>query len=392
MQLMLAYFDCFSGISGDMTVAALLDLGLEQDYLEDQLATLGLEPYTLNVWRSKRQGLAGVRFEVKVGSDQPHRRYADIRRIIEDSHIGQTAKSDALKVFELLAEAESKVHGVAKDDVHFHEVGAVDSIVDTVAVAVGIDRLGIQKVICSPLPLSRGFVKTAHGVLPTPAPATLEILKNVPVFGTEGSMELVTPTGAAIARAFTSSFDSYPSFAPIKIGYGLGKSDPKEFPNALRVVLGDEVCESALYDRVGIVECQVDDLDPRILGHLMDALLTQGALDVTFQAVQMKKNRPGTLVRALVPPDRVSEFSSTLLTHTTTLGVRVFYSHRIVLPRESEVAVTSLGKVRVKVVRLPAGPKEKRPEFDDISAISRRTGLSCREVMRIVDRELNHRQ
>jgi len=387
--MLLAYFDCFAGISGDMTLAALIDLGLDQDYLREQLGTLKLDGYSLNIRRSKRRGISGIRFDVEVAADQPHRGYRDISTLIEQSGIHETAKIRALEIFEVVAEAEARVHGTTKEEVHFHEVGAVDSIIDIVGAAIGTHHLGITEIICSPLPLSRGFVETAHGTIPTPAPATLEILEGVPVKGLECPIELVTPTGAAIARALASAFGPYPSFIPLKTGYGLGKSDPGQFPNALRVTLGRGEDRPLHRDQVGVVECQVDDLDPRVLGDLMELLFSRGALDVTFSAVQMKKNRPGTLVSAVIPPTLVREFSEILLTHTTTLGVRVSYADRIVLERRLEAVRTSLGPVRVKAVERFDGRIEKRPEFDDVQAIARRMGRPSREILLILDRELN---
>ncbi len=388
---MLAYLDCFAGISGDMTLAALLDLGLAEDYLRDQLSTVDLKGYSLNIRRSKRQGIAGVRFDVEVDSNHPHRSYREIRRTIEDSGLHDQPKRRALEIFEVIARAEAQVHGVDIDSVHFHEVGAVDSIIDVVGAAVGVHALGIDTIICSPLPMTRGFVHTAHGTLPTPAPATLEILKGVPVTGSESSIELVTPTGAAIVQALADEFGQYPRFSPLKIGYGLGKSDPREFPNALRIVLGKETEDHVRLDSVGVIECQVDDLDPRVLGHLMDLLLVRGALDVSFTPVQMKKNRPGTLITTLVPPHLRSDVAHMLLTHTTTLGVRVSASERVVLARSSETAQTSLGDVRVKVVHMPDGRHERRAEFEDVRKIAERTGQPTREILRTLDHELNSR-
>ena len=302
-----------------------------------------------------------MRFEVEAAADQPHRGYRDIRDLIEQSDIHETAKIRALEIFEVLAQAEAHVHGTIKEEVHFHEVGAVDSIIDIVGAAIGTHRLGIDKIICSPLPFSRGFVETAHGTIPTPAPATLEILNGVPVKGIECPIELVTPTGAAIVRALAAGFGPYPSFVPLKTGYGLGKSDPQQFPNALRVTLGREEDHPLNCDRVAVVECQVDDLDPRVLGDLMELLLSYGALDVTFTAVQMKKNRPGTLIGAVIPPTMIRGISEMLLTHTTTLGVRVSYTERIVLERKSETVRTSLGPVPRQGSRAISRPKRKTP-------------------------------
>ena len=386
---MLAYFDCFSGISGDMTLAAMIDAGLDPAFLQDQLSLLGLDGWSLNVRRSSRRSLSGIRFEVEVSQDQPHRNYRDIRNLITKSGIQERSKKLALDIFDVLAEAEAHVHGVEKDHVHFHEIGAVDSIVDIVGAAVGFEALGIERMVCSPIPLSRGFVKTDHGVLPTPAPATMEILRNVPVKGVEASIELVTPTGAAIVKTLASEFGVYPGFVPTSVGYGLGRSDPSEFPNALRIALGKEREGTMGRDQVGLLECQVDDLDPRVLGSLMDSLLSKGALDVTFTSLHMKKNRPGTGIAVVVQPDRVEDFARDLLTQTTTLGVRVSHLGRIILPRTSETADTSLGPIRVKVVERPDGTKERRLEFDDVKAAAERLGRPPLEIARMLERELN---
>jgi hypothetical protein len=386
---MLAYFDCFSGIAGDMTLAAMIDLGLDEEFLKSRLSCLPVSGYRLNVRRSLRRGVSGVRVDVDIAHDHPHRSYADIQAIIGGSGIGDQARETALKIFDVLAEAEAKVHAVPKAHVHFHEVGAVDSIIDIVGAAIGVHSLGVERVVCSPLPLGRGFVKTAHGNLPTPAPATLEIIKGVPVVGAETSIELVTPTGAAIARTLAWEFGDYPSFVPERTGYGLGKSDPEEFPNALRIVLGAEPAMVFGREKVGVIECQVDDLDPRALGDLMDLLLVQGALDVTFTPVQMKKNRPGVLTAVLAPLPQIREFCELLMSHTTTLGVRLTVSERFVLPRRAATATTSLGEIRVKIVELPDGRIEKRPEFEDARAIGRNLGIPVRRVLEILHNEVN---
>jgi uncharacterized protein (TIGR00299 family) protein len=386
---MLAYFDCFSGISGDMTLAAMIDAGLDTDFLTNQLSMLHLDGWSLKVDRSSRHGLSGVRCDVEVTEHQPHRNYKHIRAMIGESGIQERAKNRALDIFDVIAEAEARIHGAEKDHVHFHEIGAVDSIIDIVGTAVGFEALGIERMICSPVPVNRGFVKTAHGMLPTPAPATLEILKNVPVKGVEASIELVTPTGAAIAKTLASEFGPYPSFVPQSIGYGLGRSDPHEFPNALRITIGHESEAAVGRDHVGVLECQIDDLDPRVLGAMMDLLLARGALDVTFSSVHMKKNRPGTAITVITPPNHVEDFARLLLSHTTTLGVRVSQSERILLPRTSEMVDTTLGPIRVKVIERADGMKDRRPEFDDVRAAAERLDRPVFEIMKILERELN---
>jgi pyridinium-3,5-bisthiocarboxylic acid mononucleotide nickel chelatase len=386
---MLAYFDCFSGISGDMTVAALIDAGLDPAFLKDQLSLLDVHGWSFHVRRSSRHGISGVRFEVDEGSGHHSRSYKQVRGLIENADIVDAARDKALHIFEVLAQAEARVHGVEKDDVHFHEIGAVDSIVDVVGAAVGVTALGIDRIVCAPLPFSRGFVTTAHGILPTPAPATVEILKGVPVRGVDSPIELVTPTGAGIVKALASEFGPFPPFVPLKIGYGLGRSDPVEFPNALRIVLGEETPRNLARDQVGVIQCQVDDLDPRVLGALMDLLISSGALDVTFGPVQMKKNRPGTGITVIVRPEDIPKLSQLLLDHTTTIGVRVSYSDRIVLERSAEVVSTSLGPVRVKVISRTDGVTERRVEFDDVRDIAERLKKPAREVLRLLEREVD---
>jgi len=257
-----------------------------------------------------------------------------------------------------------------------------------VGAALAIHALGITRAVFSPLPLSRGFVKTAHGTIPSPAPATVEILKGVPVTGSPAPIELVTPTGAAIAKGLACEFGPYPAFVPDRVGYGLGRSDLPDSPNALRVVTGRELLAAAATDRVGLIECQVDDLDPRVLGDLMETVMARGALDVCFAPVQMKKNRPGILIRVMAPPHRTQEFARSLLSETSAIGLRLSSCERIVLHRKSHVVNTSMGEIRVKTVEMPDGAIERRPEFDDVRAIALATGLPTRTVLRRLEAEL----
>ncbi len=384
---MLAYFDCFAGIAGDMTVAAFLDLGLDEALLRSRIASLGITPPKLSIGRSKRLGIAGVTFDVEATGPQPHRHYEDIKSIIGNAGLPAQPERIALTILDYLAEAEAQVHGVPVDQVHFHEVGAVDSIVDVIAVATGIEALQIERVISSPLPLGRGFIDSAHGRIPNPAPATVALLRGVPVYGIETSMELVTPTGAAIVRCLADDYGHVPACKPLRIGYGLGNANPKEFPNALRVILAEEQDLHMKRDRVAVLRSQVDDLDPRILGHVMDALLARGVLDVTFSAVQMKKNRPGVLITVIVPPRLVDDTTHFLLTNTTTLGVRVSYEDRTVLNRSPATRDSSFGPLQVKIVDACDGGQEIRPEFAEVLRLARQTGLSPRRILQVLERE-----
>lgn len=386
---MLAYFDCFSGIAGDMAIAAMLDIGLDLALLRETLSGLEVDRYELKAYRSSRQGISGTRFEVEPLDHGPHRRWRSIRNILESSALPESVKSRSLRIFANLAAAEARVHGVDMEDIHFHEVGAIDSIIDIVGFCVGLDALGIEEVISSPLPLNLGHTNSAHGRIPLPAPATLELLKDTPVRGAFSDIELVTPTGAAIIKTLASGFGPYPAFTPRRIGYGLGSSDPEGFPNGLRLVLGERRPGIGHRDEVVKLETNIDDLDPRILGHLMDKLLALPCLDVAFLPIHMKKNRPGTMVTVLVDPDLANDAAELILSHTTSLGVRAQVMGRFTLQRDVLFQDTSVGRIRIKSVALPDNSIEKRPEFDDLVKISDETGEPVRELLLRLERELN---
>jgi hypothetical protein len=386
---MIAYFDCFSGIAGDMIIGAMIDLGLEPDLLRDRLKGLNLEDYALEATRETRRGLSGVYFQVKVSSGHSHRTWAQIRDMIGASDLGPSVISRSIEIFSTLARAEAKVHGVEVENVHFHEVGAVDSIIDIVGVCVGLEELAIEEARSSPLPVNRGFTGSSHGALPLPAPATMELLTGIPIHGHDSSLELVTPTGAAIVKTLAREFGSYPDFTPAKVGYGLGKADPEEFPNALRISLGEADPKQIFSDEVVKLETNVDDMDPRVLGHLMERLLKIPALDVAYGPVQMKKNRPGVMIMVLVRPQDAHRASELIMEHTSSLGVRCQKMGRITLEREIITQRTSLGEIRVKCVRTPEQRIEKRPEYDDMARKSFETGIPLRELLMRLDRELN---
>lgn len=385
-----AFFDCFSGISGDMTLGALLDLGFSEDALREGLAGLALSGYEIRVSREKRKGLEGMRVEVLVEEDkQPGRDYAAIRRILAESPLPGDARQTAEAVFERLARAEAHIHGVPVDRVHFHEVGAVDSIVDIVGTALGLSALGIQTCYVSALPLGSGFVHCSHGILPVPAPATMEILKGMRVREHPAEAELTTPTGAAIASCLAGP--DHPSLPPLRlqaVGYGVGGRD-LDFPNMLRICMGEQV-GGYEEDEVQVIECQLDDLQPEIYPYLMEKLLQEGARDVTFIPVHMKKGRPGVLVQALADSDAASlHLAEVLFTETTTLGVRRSRADRIKLLRRAGVVETSLGSVAVKVVQGPCMEEpEIRPEYEACKRVASEKGVPLRrvyeEVMRVV--------
>jgi len=392
------HLDVFSGIAGNMFLGALLDLGLPRRVLEEDLAALGVE-HRLKVSRVKRGALSGRYVDVRVpiagkggrtrsaagahGASQAHGRgLRSIGRQIEKAKLVPVVRDRALEVFEALGVAEARVHGTPLEKVHFHEVGAVDAIVDIVGACIGLHRLGIQKVTASPVALGHGAVETAHGTLPLPAPATLELLKGIPTVPAGVEWETVTPTGAALVRTFVESFGPLPAMTVEAVGYGAGKDRPGPVPNLLRVVGGHG--DSLLADRVVAIETNLDDLVPEHFEYLMERLFEAGALDVGLQHLQMKKNRPGFLVRVLGrPSDRVA-LSQILFAESTAIGVRTSDWDRLVLPREQHRVETRYGRLRVKVIR--GGDRVMvSPEYDDCKRAARKHEVPLRDVVRAVE-------
>lgn len=377
------YFDCFAGIAGDMTVAALLELGLPIETLREGLAALPLSGYALESSRADRHGIAGTSFKVTLlKEDQPHRHYSGIAAMIEAAPLKPRVKELAQRIFRRLAEAEANVHGVALERVHFHEVGAVDSIVDIVGTAIGLDHLGIDRIYASALPFGRGFVHTAHGRLPVPAPATAFLMQGIPLSGDIGAGERVTPTGAAIVAALAEGFGPPPDMKPERIGYGAGEKDFPELPNLLRLVLGDAT-DTARREEVLVMETHVDDMTPELFGYLMERLLDAGALDVAFSPLQMKKNRPATRLTVVAEKGDLEQLSAIVLSESTAIGLRYYPVRRITLARSAQVRETSLGPVRVKVLE----NGRVTPEFDACRDIAVARGLPLVEVYRTVERE-----
>lgn len=359
-----------------MTLGALIDLGFPREKLSEELAKLGLENYTLEIFQGSRKGIAAVGLEVKVGPrEQHHRHFSDIRKIIENSSLNPGVKKMSLAIFQRLAEAEAKVHSQPVEEVHFHEVGAVDSIVDIVGTAIGVDFFRPGLILASELPMGRGFVRCQHGLLPLPAPATLEILKGYPTKSVAIEGELVTPTGAAIVAALNSGVSSFPAMKVEKLGYGMGKKDFPEHPNLLRLVLG-EGTGAGEGDRVTVLESNIDDMNPEFYDYLMDRLFEQGALDVSLAPLMMKKNRPGTLLRVIVEEHQADALAELILRESTTLGVRSYVVSRKKLLREVTEVETKYGKIRVKV----AGDLRFQPEYEDCRRIARQTGVPIQEV------------
>jgi uncharacterized protein (TIGR00299 family) protein len=370
------YFDCFSGVSGDMTLAALLDLGLPLEKLQEDLKKLGLTNYSLEVRPGSRSGIGALGLEVKVGShEEHHRHFSDIRELITRSSLDPGVKEMSLAIFQRLAEAEARVHRKKVEEVHFHEVGAVDSIVDIVGTAIGISFFRPDRIYASELPMGWGFVHCQHGRLPLPAPATVEVLKGYPVKNVDVEGELVTPTGAAIVATLSSKASAFPPMKVEKIGYGMGKKEFPDRPNLLRLILG-EATEAYQTDRAVVLESNIDDMNPEFYDYLMERLFQGGALDVSLSPLQMKKNRPGTLLRVIAEEKDTDALSELILRESTTLGVRSFPVSRKKLPREVREVETRYGKIRVKI----SGEVRFQPEYDDCRRIAREKGVPIQEV------------
>jgi uncharacterized protein (TIGR00299 family) protein len=383
------YFDCYAGISGDMTVAALLDLGVPLAVLEEGLGRVPLptSAYRIALDKVERRGIRAAGFRVEVGEHQPHRHYRDIAGLIEASSLTENVKQTAQKIFFRLAEAEALVHGVEIGHVHFHEVGGIDSIVDIVGTALCLDHLGVGTIHAAPLPFGSGFVETAHGRLPVPAPATAELLKGMAVHFSCGPGERVTPTGAAILAALAAGYGPRPDMNVTAVGYGAGSRDYEDMPNILRAFLG-ETADSRERDTVFVIETHIDDMNPEILGYLMERLMAHGALDVAFSPLQMKKNRPGVKLTLLSHREGLDELARLVLAETTTAGVRYYPAERLMLERRREERETSLGKVAVKVFHADGVPRRIAPEYEECRRIAARTGMPLIEVYRIIEREI----
>lgn len=385
-----------------MFMGALLDLGLSKQDLLAGLAPLGLE-FDLVVEKVKRSGFAARYVDVRVPGapvlrdreSHPHadlhahdeeghahgHRYAEIRDQLEGAAISPRARTRALAIFEALGRAEARVHGTPLEDVHFHEVGAVDAIVDVTAAALGLELLGIERVSCTPVAIGHGTIHSDHGLLPLPAPATLELLKGIPTVPAAVEWETLTPTGAAILRTVVDEFGWLPAMTVEKVGYGAGNDRPGVLPNVLRAVLGRTGTGAFTRDRIVCIETNLDDLVPEHFDHLMERLFEEGALDVSLQHLQMKKNRPGFLVRVLARPQDRDHLARLLFAESTAIGVRLAEWDRFVLERESIRIDTELGRARVKVIHGPEGRTDYSPEYDDCKRIARERGLPLREVV-----------
>ncbi|MFP5212412.1 MAG: nickel pincer cofactor biosynthesis protein LarC [Acidobacteriota bacterium] len=374
----IAYFDCFSGISGDMILGALIDSGLPAEALLDEIKKLPVEGYSFKIARERRGSIGGTRVKIEIGH-QPSRTYTDIKRMIEESTLDAPVKEKSLAVFERLAKAEASVHHMPVSEVHFHEVGALDSILDVVGAAIGLNRLGIERVYGSRVPLGGGTVKTHHGLLPVPAPATVLLLSGVPVYDNGVARELVTPTGAAILTTFAEGYGVAPEMTLEAVGYGVGSNPASDPPNLLRLMRG--TTRSAYREReLLLIEANIDDMNPEFYNYVQEELFALGVLDVGLVPVQMKKNRPGVLLRALVEPGLQGAVVDVFFRETTTLGVRIQEVRRIELPREAREIRTVYGVCRVKWVAGPDGEERMIPEYEECRRLAREHRVPLRKV------------
>ena len=371
----ICYLDAFSGISGDMTVGALLNAGADQAALVRALDSLGTGA-TFRVEKTTRRGIAASKFHVDHADAKAHRHLPHILDLIGKSSASDRAKQNTSAVFQRLGEAEAKVHNIALDKVHFHEVGAVDSICDIVGACVGFDLLGIDAIHCSPVNVGSGTAKTEHGVLPVPAPATAELLTGKPVYSRGPALELTTPTGAAIASALAVEFGSLPAMRISATGYGAGDRDFAEHANVLRVLIG-EASGAEESVTVTVLEANIDDSSPQVLGYAMERLFDAGALDVTLEQVLMKKNRPGTLLRAIARPEHRETLAQVIFAETSTLGLRLYSAERRVKARHIIEVDTPHGKIRMKI----ADDGSFAPEYEDCRKLARETGVPLKQVL-----------
>jgi uncharacterized protein (TIGR00299 family) protein len=371
----ICYLDAFSGISGDMTVGALIDAGADSGAVVLALDQLGTGA-KFTIEKTKRCGISASKFRVIGGHATGHRHLKNILELIDASALPGSVKQAASTVFQRLGEAEAKVHDISIDKVHFHEVGAVDSICDVVGACAAFDLLDVDEIHSSPVNVGSGTVKTEHGVLPVPAPATAELLTGKPVYARGPNVELTTPTGAAIAVTLASEFGALPPMQIMATGYGAGDKDFQEHANVLRVLIG-ETSKAEEATTVAVLEANIDDSSPQVLGYAMERLLEAGALDVTLESVLMKKNRPGTLVRVIAKPEDREALAQLMFAETSTLGLRIYSAERRVKERHTLEVETPHGKVRIKI----AEDGSYAPEYEDCRKLARETGVPLKQIL-----------
>jgi uncharacterized protein (TIGR00299 family) protein len=382
------YFDCFAGASVDMILGAMVAAGVEPAYLREQLSLLPVSGFDVSFETVNRSGLSATYTRVDTAHEHKHRHLSDIKQIIEASALSDSVKQRAVQIFTRLAEAEARVHNEPVDHVHFHEVGALDAIVDVVGAAICFDALQIDRFICSPIHVGSGMVKMAHGQFPVPPPAVTELLKGVPFYATEIKGELLTPTGAAIITTVCVEYGPIPRMITEKSGFGAGTREYQDFPNVLRVLIGETEDAGATDERLWMIETNLDDASPQIIGHVMDRVLESGALDCFFTSVQMKKNRPGVLLSVLCRAGEKETVMKLLFTETTTLGVRSYEVTRRALQRSVVRVETPYGPIDVKVAHLEGRVVNEMPEFEQCRQAAANANVPLKIVEEAARKEL----
>ncbi len=382
-----AYIDCSSGISGDMVLGALFDVGVSTDKLLAELKKVDIGNYEFCCTRTMRCGVSAGRVEIKVPENQPQRSMRDIKKLIEFSKLEEVVKRRALRVFLLLAEAEGRVHSKPVDEVHFHEVGAVDSILDILGCSIGFEWLKLKEIYASSVNVGGGRVKTQHGLYPVPSPAAVELLKDIPTYSSGVEMELATPTGAAILKSWVKEFGCMPPMKVKGIGYGAGEKEISKQPNVVRIMVGDAIeveqgdAVSLGNEIVSVIEANIDDMNPQMYGFFVEKALEVGALDVSCASVQMKKNRPGIALTVLSRPEDSERLAKLLFDQTTTIGLRIHEARRTVLERKEVIVNTPYGEVRVKVAHRDGLVVNFTPEYEDCRRLAGEKSVPLKKVM-----------
>jgi len=382
-----AYFDCIFGVSGDMILGALVACGLPITYLREELGKLGLHGFELTEKVVTPSGISAVHVDVMTEHQHEHRNLSHIIEIIGSSNVSIKVKDQATRIFNCLAEAEAKVHGTTKEKIHFHEIGALDAIVDIVGVCIGLEYFGIERVVSTPLRLGTGMVKCAHGVIPVPVPAVAELIKNVPVVRTLIEGEMTTPTGAAIVTTLASSYGYVENFITKIVGYGAGSRQTEDYPNVLRITIGDAPGSFDM-DQCLLLETNIDNMNPEVYGFVERRLFEAGAKDVFMCPIYMKKGRPGTLLSVLTDDGAMERLLELMFMETTTIGVRITRVVRKKLKRDSRTVQTEIGPIRIKVADIN-GHQRYTPEFEDCARIAREKGIPLITVYDIIQKQIS---
>ena len=400
------YFDCFAGASGNMILGALVALGIDRNELIEELKKLDIADFGIEFTTKNKAGISAIHADVKVPEEKAHRHLHDIEKIINESRLNDSIKQRTLKIFTKLAEAEAKVHGIELQKVHFHEVGAMDAIIDVVGACIGFEMLGIERFVCSKIHVGSGFVKMAHGKFPVPPPAVAEILQNIPIYSTEIEGELITPTGAAIIAAVCEEFGQIPEMKIEKTAYGAGTRDYADFPNVLRLMVGFQIPNSKFRietrsqseiwnlefgiksEQLTLLETNIDDISPEISGFVMERAFEAGCLDCWFTPIQMKKNRPAVMISILCENGKIEIFKELLFTETSTLGVRISKIEREFLERETQKIETEFGEIAFKIAKYNGKIVNVKPEYDQMREIAVKSKIPIKEIERRILREI----